>query len=275
MEDMTHTETWRDYERRDGSTASAQLKVWQGLYSPQLDNLRDSLVCLPPTYGASRKRYPVLYMHDGQNLFDATTSYAGEWRADKTLAALSREGTEAILVGVPHMGTERFDEYAPFYDPDYGGGRGDRYLDFITETLKPLIDRSFRTRVGREYTGLLGSSMGGLISLYGFFRHPGVFGFAGAMSPAFWFADGAMFPIVDAAPYVGGKIYIDVGDDEYPDDAQKTAMYLSGAVKMRRLLRDKGYSDERLRYRVEESGRHHESAWARRFPGALRFFIRG
>lgn len=272
---MTYTEAWQAYPKREGSTVSGEIRIWPNLESPQLGNRRDILVCLPPSYNESRTRYPVLYMHDGQNLFDVKTSYDGEWQADKTLAALSAEGTAAILVGIPHSGAARFDEYSPFHDPNYGGGQGDRYLDFLVSTVKPLVDRSFRTRVGREYTGMLGSSMGALISLYGFFRHPGIFGFAGAMSPAFWFANDAIFPVVDAAAYVGGKIYTDVGDSEYPDDPDKTQLYLRGASKMRRLLRSKGYDDKRLYHRVEEGGRHHESAWARRFPGALRFFVKG
>src|SRR5438874_5263522 len=131
-------------------------------YSPQLDNRRDILVRLPPSYARSSRRFPVLYLQDGQNLFDSATSYARDWGLHRVVAAAARRGIEAILVGIPNMGIERLDEYSPFVDPDAGGGAGDRYLDFVLGTLKPAIDREFRTRPERTHTGIVGSSMGGL-----------------------------------------------------------------------------------------------------------------
>ena len=156
--------------------------------SPQLGNHRDVLVYLPPSYPVSGRHYPTIYMHDGQNLFDAATSYAGEWQVDETMERIAPEGIEAIVIAVPNMGAERIAEYAPFRDERVGGGRGDAYLAFLVDTLKPDVDRNFRTRRDAEHTGIIGSSMGGLISLYAFLTRPDVFGFAGVMSPSLWFA---------------------------------------------------------------------------------------
>lgn len=161
------------------TAAETKLEILPNFYSPQLDNRRDVLVHLPASYHRSGRTYPVLYMQDGQNLFDPATSYAGDWKLGKVMATVARRGLEAIVVGVPNMGPQRLAEYSPFVDPVKGGGAGDRYLDFLVETLKPAIDQRFRSRPEPAETGIAGSSMGGLLSLYGFFRYPPVFGFAG------------------------------------------------------------------------------------------------
>src|SRR5919199_775617 len=126
-------------------TRSGTLKVVKDVYSPELHNTRDILVHLPASYEAAGRRYPVIYMHDGQNLFDDATSFAGAWHVDEALAALDCEDVEAIVVGIPNLGPKRIDEYSPFVDAHRRGGSGDRYLRFIIQTLKPLIDREFRT----------------------------------------------------------------------------------------------------------------------------------
>ena len=255
---------WRDYvqDKKEHSVVGA-LKVLPRVWSPQLDNERDILVYLPPSYSRSDQRYPVIYMQDGQNLFDRATSFAGEeWQVDETMEKLSREGLEAIVVGIPHTGEGRLSEYNPF--PRRWNGQGKQYLAFVADTLKPMIDRDFRTRPGREHTGIIGSSMGGLISLYAFFRYRQVFGFAGAMSPALWFTAGRIYRYVTRAPFTPGKIYLDHGTRE------------GSARHMHELLVEKGYrpgSD--ILYVAEEGGRHHEAAWARRLPAALRFLLRG
>jgi len=254
---------WITYaEYRGGEhTVAGEMRVLPGLYSPQLGNQRDVLVYLPPGHGAADRRFPVLYLHDGQNLFDRGTAFGGhEWQVDETLEALSAEGLPAIAVGLPNSGDGRIPEYSPF--PGFAEPRGDRYLAFIVETVKPLIDEAFRTQPGREHTGLIGSSMGGLISLYGFFRHPHVFGMVGALSPALWITRGAIYDYVEQAPFVPGKIYLDNGSRE------------NSAARMERLLVTKGYQVGRdLLYVVEPGGRHTETAWAGRLPAALRFLL--
>jgi predicted alpha/beta superfamily hydrolase len=254
---------WQDYAAtvQHEPSVVGTLKVLPGVWSPQLDNGRDILVYLPPSYEHTNRRYPVVYMHDAQNLFDHATSYAGdEWEVDETMETLSGEGLEAIVVGLPHGGAQRLQEYNPF--AYFRDGRGEAYLHFIADTLKPVIDRDFRTLPGREQTGLLGSSMGGLISLYGFFSLPQVFGFTGVMSPALWIAGGAIYNYVQNHDYVPGKIYLDNGTRE------------SSARKMNAVRIDKGYGpDENLLYVVEDEAEHNEAAWARRLPDALRFLL--
>ena len=264
--------TWREYP---AEAVTGTLKVLEGVHSPQLENRRDILVLLPPSWPQEGRRWPVVYMQDGQNLFDAATSFAGEWGVDETMAELSREGIEAIVVGIPNTGKHRLDEYSPFLEPGHGGGKGDRYLDFVASTVKPLVDAAFPTHPVRESTGILGSSMGGLISLYAFFQHSDTFGFCGAMSPAFWFGRAGLFDVVRKVPLVEGRIYLDTGTREIGRLPFRRANRRNSAGEMYRLLRQRGYVDGvDLRYVVEKDGEHNEAAWGRRLPDALRFLLK-
>ncbi len=260
---------------------AGMIKVLPQLYSPQLNNWRDILIYLPPGYQSGQQYYPVLYMHDGQNLFDVTTSYSGEWFVDETLEQLSNEGLEAIVVGIPNMGDERMNEYGPFVNVLGQGGRGEAYVGFIIETLKPLIDSRFRTLPDRAHTGIMGSSMGGLISLYAGFRYSQVFSIIGAMSPSLWFAGGAIFPYIKRMPFVEARIYMDIGTLEGGSSSVSSLLGSSSkrrktgnALRMSRLLTAKGYrSGYDLMFVEEEGGIHHESSWSRRLPAALRFLL--
>ena len=135
------------------------------VWSPQLRNRRDVDVYLPASY-SSGVQYPVVYMKDGQNLSDPSTAFAGTWELEATIDRLAWRGLDAIYVGVHHSGRGRLAEYSPFPDPRHGGGDADAYLRFLVDTLKPRIDRLFNTRSDRDSTAILGSSMGGLVSLY-------------------------------------------------------------------------------------------------------------
>lgn len=240
----------------------------QGLASPQLENTRDILVHLPAAYsGSGNRRYPVIYMQDGQNLFDPATSFAGDWGLLNALSTLPRRVPEPIVVAIPNAGEERVREYSPFVDLKAGGGAGERYLDFLLNTLKPLIDSHFRTRPEPEFTGIAGSSLGGLLSLYGFFRRAPAFGFVAALSPSLWFADKAIFPVVEASPFVPGRIYLDTGTEEGTES-------LLNARRMRDLLHKKGYRDGVSLRWIEETGAgHQEAVWGRRFKAALPFLL--
>ena len=262
---------WETYPAEDGGahTVVGTVMVLRDVQSPELENVRDVLAYLPPSYGEGERRYPVIYMHDGQNLFDQATSFGDEWRVDETMEAAAGEGVEAIVIGIPNVGDERCEEYSPFVDAKAGGGRGDQYLEFLVSTLKPMVDRSFRTLPERASTGLVGSSMGGLISLYGFFHHPEVFGFAGVMSPSLWFAERAIFPFVEGAPTGPGRVYLDVGTRE----GEAT---LADARRLRDLLERKGYvPGDRLLYVEDVGAGHTESAWAERFGKAVRLMLGG
>lgn len=260
--------------------APGTLDILPDIHSPQLGNQRDILVYTPASYHRTTRRYPVVYMHDGQNLFDPRTSFAGEWGVDRALARAPRKGRRAIIVGIPNMGVDRMREYSPWRDGRHGGGGGDAYVDFIVHTLKPIIDERYRTEPGRATTGIMGSSLGALISLYAFFRAPASFGFVGVLSPAFWFAEGGIFPFVQDAANVAGRIYLDVG-------MREGAGTLSNARSMRDLLSAKGYTEgsgtrapdaggaRRLKYVEDAQGVHNEAAWGRRLRDAFPFLLSG
>jgi predicted alpha/beta superfamily hydrolase len=237
------------------------------VYSPQLDNERDLLISLPSRYAGWDRRYPVIYMHDGQNLFDPAMSFSGSWNVDIAMAELSLGGLEAIVVGIPNMGHQRLSEYSPFDHAEFGVGRGDLYLEFLIKTVKPLIDERYMTLTDRADTGIVGSSMGGLISLYAFFRHPEVFGFAGVLSPSLWLTEDATFDFIERAPFFPGRLYLDVGTRE-------GERHVLSAQRMRDLLEAKGYRQGHdLLWVEDEKGHHHEAAWARRFQMALPFLV--
>jgi len=237
----------------------------EALHSPQLHNERDVYVHLPRGYDG-RRRFPVVYMQDGQNLFDDATSFCGEWHVDEAMESAPREA-QCIVVGVANTGPRRLDEYTPFFDRQHGGGDGELYLDFLLDTLKPLIDRSFLTLPSREQTGIAGSSLGGLISLYGFFARPHAFGWVAALSPSVWFARRALLPFVASAPLNQGRIYLDTGTEE----GRRT---LWNARRLRTALVRRGYVPGVDLAYVEDAGAgHEEAAWGQRFPGALRFLL--
>jgi predicted alpha/beta superfamily hydrolase len=225
---------------------------------------RELYAYLPPSYATGDHRFPVLYMHDGRNLFDEPTSHAGEWRVDETMEELSREGLEAIVVGIPH-GPERGAEYVP-------SERGSNYIAFLVDEVKPLVDETLRTLPGRTTTGLAGSSLGGIISLYGFLTRNDVFSYAGVMSPAFWW-DESLYDFAATTPRREGRIWMDVGGDEHPDKPERSKAYLEGFERMSSILRAQGYDESRLRTVVEPGALHHETAWARRLPDMLRFLL--
>ena len=263
-------------------------RTLERVWSPQLRNRRSVDVYLPASYPSGR-RYPVVYMQDGQNLSDPATAFAGTWDLEATLDRLAASSLEAIVVGVHNMGEARLAEYSPFPDRRHGGGDADPYLEFLTATLKPRIDRLFRTRGDREETAILGSSMGGLVSLYAFFRFPSIFGRAAAMSPSLWFGGQAILDFVENARTSTGRLYVDVGRQEGGGtlrDARRLGRLLiaKGFARDRRARRTRaeyrgvdrrGRHDgkPRLRYVEDPRGRHNEAAWAGRLEGALRFLL--
>ena len=239
----------------------------RSVWSPELGNRRDVDVYLPASY-ASGRRYPVVYMQDGQNLSDPSQAFAGTWRLDEALQTLAERGVEPIVVGI-HNTAGRLGEYSPFPDPKHKGGDGDRYLTFVSATLKPRIDRLFRTRRGAAHTALAGSSMGGLISLYGWLRRPDVFGLAAAMSPSLWFGHAELFDFVESARLPRGRLYLDVGTAE-------GAGTLRDARSLVERLEDKGLPEgRRFAYVEDRGGRHEEAAWAGRLEDAMAFLLAG
>ena len=230
---------------------------------PTPGETRTVVVHLPGNYDEEVRRYPVIYMQDGQNLFDDGTSYAGSWGLSEELVSASRLGADAIIVGVYHASQHRINEYSPFVDARVGGGEARTYAAWLCDNLRPVINERYRTLPAREHTGVAGSSMGGLFSLYAMFERGDVFGFAAVMSPSLWFAQGAIFDWVRSRSFVDARMYLDVG-------AREGDRTLANAKRMRDLLIHKGYlPGERLRWVEDAIGVHHESAWGRRFRKAL------
>ncbi len=255
------------------STAAPNVRIWSNsFYMPQLNRNRRIWVYVPPDYDtAVGKRYPVLYMHDGQNLFDAATSFAGEWAVDEALNALHRQGDYGcIVVGIDNGSQYRLDEYSPWVNAQYNaGGQGDEYVDFIVNTLKPKIDSAFRTLPGRRTTGIMGSSMGGLISMYAFSERQDVFSRAGIFSPAFWFAGKGPAEHVAAHPRQGeGRVYFLAGGKESASVAQTMQEVADSLAKA-------GFGSEERFLTVPADGEHKEWFWRREFPNAYLWLFAG
>jgi predicted alpha/beta superfamily hydrolase len=231
------------------------------VHSPQLSNKRTVLLYLPTSYGTGQKHYPVVYLQDGQNLFDPATAFGGKtWRAGEAMTLLAAAGIEAIVAAPYHMEAQRIEEYNPF--AHWRRGRGAAYIEFVAETLKPIVDHDLRTVPEAAGTVIGGSSMGGLISLYAYCVRPDVFGGALMMSPSLWVASGAIYGVVREQLVPGGRLYVDNGTHE------------SSAQPLATLAVEKGYVDGvDLLYVQGKGDRHTEPAWARRLPRALRFLL--
>lgn len=256
------------------STARATVSVLDTAFAmPQLGRTRRIVLYLPPDYATSGRRYPVIYMQDGQNVFDDSTSNFGEWGIDETLDSLHALGDPgAIVVAVDHGGRRRGDEYHPWPSARFGGGEGDRYLDFLARTLKPWIDARYRTIPGPEGTAIVGSSSGGLIAFHAYLRHPGVFGRIGAFSPAFVVSD-SVFALARAArPPAGTRLYMVSGLKEtvagQPDD-----VFSGRQRRMLDTLLAAGWRAEDVRSLLPADGTHAEWFWRREFPAAYRWLF--
>lgn len=266
-------ENWDDLTddiKTGNSTAAANVAVFDNDYFiSQLNRKRRILIYLPPDYATSGKRYPVLYMHDAQNVFDASTSFSGEWRVDETLNRLSKEGDfGCIVVAVDNGKDKRIDEYTPWKNEKYGGGNGDEYLDFVANELKPKIDKMYRTLPAREFTGIMGSSLGGLISHYGLLEYQEVFGKAGVFSPAYWINKDHIYAhTIEEKKQYPIKIYLLAGQLE------DNGSVVGDVQGMYQALLKAGFSEEEILIDIDQDGEHSEWYWAREFEGAYRWLF--
>lgn len=235
----------------------------------------------PDDYEMTDKRYPVLYMHDGQNVFaDEDASYKMSWRVGDYLAASKRELIVVAIDSAP--GEMRLDEYGPWENPYIGesllgqdvtlGGQGSAYIEYIAQELKPMIDANYRTKP--DETGMMGSSMGGLISVYAACVYPDVFTRVASLSSAFWFNQTEFEQLIEASDLKGvERLYMDVGRKEVEQptaDGPTNEMYLESSERVYALLRDKV---EHLRFEVIEEGVHNEIAWRERFPMVVSYLF--
>lgn len=263
-------------------TLTGDIHVHRNFHSSFLNSDRDVIVYLPPGYDANkRRRYSVLYLHDGQNLFDGATSFipGQEWRVDETAQSLIAAGKiePLIIVGVYNAGKVRIDEYTATADAKYKlGGKADLYGRLLVEELKPFIDKTYRTRKGAAHTGLGGSSLGGLVSIYLGLKYPRVFGKVAVVSPSVWWANNHIVHYVEALPNKSSvRIWLDIGTKEggNPEEAQKT---VDGARLLREALIKKGWQIGRdLKYLEAQGAEHNERAWADRVEQILEFLFPG
>ncbi|MFC3878258.1 alpha/beta hydrolase [Winogradskyella maritima] len=220
-------------------------------------------VYLPKNYTKSKAKYPVIYMHDAQNLFDAKASYAGEWKVDDYMDGLGIG--ESIVVGIEHGNDKRIDELTPFKHDKYGGGQGEAYLDFIINIVKPKIEADYRVKTNPSDTTIMGSSLGGLLSFYAILKYPEEFGNAGVFSPSFWI-NPEIFDLVENTDIPSSsKFYIMVGGKEGES-------MVEDFEKMVELLKSKGLSASNLTSEIIQDGEHNEKLWASQFPKAYQWF---
>lgn len=243
-------------------------------------NSRFLRVWLPPGYddsGNAGRRYPVLYLNDGQNLFEPSTSFTGvEWQVDETAERLIREEQipPMIIVGIDNAQKDRFREYLPHrsLSPMMLRVQGHRYPNFLLKEVMPFMARTYRVAVGQESTGLGGSSLGALISLYTAAVHPGRFGRLLLESPSLWASNRQM--IKDSRPIRQWpeRIFLATGTREAGREDRDRSV-VDDVRELAGIFRRAGLDDRRLRLTIEDGATHHESAWARRFPEALTFLF--
>jgi len=248
-------EEWTDHipPKPKLSTASKNVRIIDTAFLiPQLKRTRRVWIYLPPGYATSQTRYPVLYMHDGQNVFEDTTSFSGEWGVDECLDSMKKK---CIVIAVDHGGGKRINEYCPYDMERFGKGEGSQYVDFLAKILKPYIDKKYRTLKDSRHTFIAGSSMGGLISMYAVLKYPTIFGGAGVFSPAFWVGPKIFDDIKTKGKNVNARIYFYGGKQEgetmIPDMLKAFAgMNRVSKSKMITVIRDEGKHNE-PRWRVE------------------------
>jgi predicted alpha/beta superfamily hydrolase len=243
--------------------------------SRYLSTSRELVVYVPPGYDSSLDRYPVLYLQDGQNLFDPATAFAGQdWRADITADDLIVRGViePAIIVGLYNTGVRRISEYTPTRDPRCGkGGKGDRYAMMLAREVKPFIDSAFRTRRPAADTGVGGSSMGGLVALEAGLLYPRVFGKLALLSPSVWWDQQSILKMIAGSRLrARPRIWLDAGTAE--GDAPEQV--IADLRRLRGALVEKGWREGAdLRYWEVPGAGHHESAWAARFGPVLQYLF--
>ncbi len=238
-------------------TVSPNVRIMDTAFPmPQLETTRRIWLYLPSGYAKSKKHYPVMYMHDGQNIFDDYTAGFGEWGVDECADSMIRKGKPAcIIVGIDN-GPNRMNEYNPYDFKGFGKGTGDQYLEFIVKNLKPFIDQHYRTLTTSENTIIAGSSMGGLISYYAMLKYPEVFGKGGIFSPAFWTAREIKKLTDISGDKVKGTVFFYIGGlegEQYVAD-------------MKEITEKLGENSKAFIYTVNDpNGAHNEAAWRKWF----------
>lgn len=250
------------------NTATANVVIPEdSIYIESLDRYRKLRIYLPPDYDTTDNRYPVLYMHDAQNLYDLRTAFSNEWQVDETLNRLYTEhGFSLIVVGIDHGNEHRIQEFLPWDDEEFGTGLADDYLTFVVDQVKPYVDENFRTSPEPENTGMMGSSMGALITHYATFKYPETFSRIGIFSPSYQFAEVFDFTANSEMPSKT-RIYMIVGSEEGSSTVESVEdMYTT--------LIESTFPVRNVKKYVIEEGEHTEDLWAAEFENAVRWLYR-
>ena len=264
--------SWKDLGGAGNpSTAASNVHIMSNNFAiPQLNRTRKVWIYLPPDYETSTKTYPVIYMQDGQNLFDNQTAFAGEWQVDETMNYLFSQGDYgAIVVGIDNGGGSRIDEYTPWVNTQYGGGEGDKYMQFMTETLKPYVDANYRTKPQKEYNALIGSSLGALISTYGGVKYSGTFSKIGSFSPAYWIVSSQLNNYItnSTANLADMRMYFVAGSNE-------SASMSSDIATVKNSLENKGLTVANTLLKLDSYGQHNENYWKGEFSAAYKWLFK-
>ena len=253
-------------EAQPRATSVAELPRFEtfGLALPALGVDRTVRVYLPPDYADCKDcRYPVVYFMDGQNVFDAATSYAGEWGADEVLDGLhEKHGLAVIAVAIDHGGEARMQELSVWSNPEFAPAKGEAYLADLIGAVKPAVDVRYRTQMDPAATVIAGSSMGGLMAHAAVMRHPGVFGRALVFSPSYWFSPAIAHETAITPLQPGQRVYVYVGGSE-GDDMQSDAEAM--AVRWKATLP----ATSALQFAAAAKAGHNEAAWRTALPDAL------
>lgn len=262
--------SWQNAVTKPNTIAPNVKLLSDHFYIPQLKKERRIWIYLPPDYEISQKKYPVIYMQDAQNLFNEATSFSGEWGIDETMNQLATSGAApAIVVGIENGEDARLDEYSPWQNLQYKkGGQGEKYADFIAKTLKPFIDKNFRTYPQPKYNSLIGSSMGGLISLYTGIRYPEKFGKIGIFSPAFWFVseDLNLFIRKNRKNLKNSRFYFVAGQNE-------SEQMVVDMEKVIASLKSENVPSQHILLKIDADGHHNEKYWQREFRKAYEWLF--
>jgi len=263
--------------RGEGATGDLRIHEFR---SRIFRNTRFLRVWLPPGYDDPEnqgRRYPVFYLNDGQNLFEPSTAFAGvDWQADEAADRLIREGAipPLIVVGIDNTGKDRIREYMPHRSLHRMMLRvqGARYPDFLTKEVMPFVSRNYRAASGPENTGLGGSSLGGLITLYTAIARPGLVGRLLLESPSLWASNRQTVRESRAAKRWPERVFLATGTAEVGRKDRDRSV-VDDVRELAGVLRRAGLNEKRLRLVIDEGASHNESAWARRFPEALAFLF--
>lgn len=262
--------SWEKTTEKTRTAAKNVHLISDSFLIPELGRTRKIWIYLPPDYESGKKKYPVIYMQDGQNLFDESTSFSGEWEIDETLNQLFSEGDSgAIVVGIDNGGNHRIDEYTPWKNLEYGGGEGDLYSDFLAKTLKPFIDKHYRTKRGKKHNALIGSSLGALISNYCGIKYHRIFSKIGSFSPAYWIVNEEFNHYIknSDANLSKTRIYYVAGSSESKNMTKDLETVKNNLEK-------KGLKPENTLVKIDSYGNHNENYWKGEFAKAYQWLFK-